>query len=134
MKAKASPPLTVAAYIAAQPPAAQKILKRIRSTVRRAAPEAEEVISYRMPALRQHGMLIYYAAFRNHIGFYPPVRGTEAVVREALAYAGEKGNLRFPFGQPIPYALIGRLTRLRAKQDRLRARGSVAGRRGTKGS
>jgi uncharacterized protein YdhG (YjbR/CyaY superfamily) len=111
-------PATVDAYIAAQPLAVQSILKRVRATVRRAAPDAKEVISYRMPALRQHGILVYYAAFKNHIGLYPPVRGDDAAVKEASAYAGEKGNLRFPLDEPIPYALIGRLTKLRAKQDR----------------
>jgi uncharacterized protein YdhG (YjbR/CyaY superfamily) len=116
--AKTKLPATVDAYIAAQPLAVQSILKRVRATVRRAAPRAQELISYRMPALRQRGILVYYAAFKNHIGLYPPVRGDDAAVKEASAYAGEKGNLRFPLDEPIPYALIGRLTRLRAKQDR----------------
>lgn len=113
-----SVPATVDEYIAAQPLAVRSILTRVRTTVRRAAPGAQELISYRMPALRQRGILVYYAAFKNHIGLYPPVRGNDAAVKEASAYAGEKGNLRFPLDEPIPYALIGRLTRLRAKQDR----------------
>jgi uncharacterized protein YdhG (YjbR/CyaY superfamily) len=116
--ARTNLPATVDAYIAAQPLAVQNILKRVRATVRRAAPGAKEVISYRMPALRQRGILVYYAAFKNHIGLYPPVRGDDAAVQEASAYAGEKGNLRFPLDEPIPYDLIGRLTKLRVKQDR----------------
>jgi uncharacterized protein YdhG (YjbR/CyaY superfamily) len=112
----AAAPTTVDGYIAAFPPEVQRILQRVRQVVREAAPEAREVISYRMPALRQGGVLVYFAAFKNHIGLYPPVRG-DAALEEAIApYAGEKGNLRFPFDEPIPYDLIARIAALRLKQ------------------
>ena len=113
----ADPPHTVDAYIATFPPDVQAILRKVRATVVAAAPDAHEIISYRMPALRQHGVLVYYAAFKNHIGFYPPIKGDARLEQAIARYAGEKGNLRFPLDEPIPYPLIARLTRLRAKQD-----------------
>ena len=106
------------AYIAAATPAAQPALRLIRETARAAAPDAHETISYRMPALRGRGILIYYAAFKAHIGLFPPVRG-DAALDEALArYRGPKGNLQFPLAEPIPADLIARIVRLRAEQDR----------------
>jgi len=113
----AAPPNSVDAYIATFPPDVQAILRKVRATVVAAAPDAHEIISYRMPALRQHGVLVYYAAFKNHIGFYPPIKGDARLEQASARYAGEKGNLRFPLDEPIPYPLIARLTRLRAKQD-----------------
>jgi len=112
--------MTVDDYISRFDPEVRRILRKIRKTVRAAAPKAEEVISYRMPALRQNRILIWYAAFTGHIGLYPPIRGDKVLERQARPYAGKKGNLRFPYAQPIPYALIRRLTRLRARQDRQR--------------
>ena len=113
----AAPPPSVDAYIAAFPPDVQAILRKVRATVMAAAPDAHEIISYRMPALRQHGVLVYSAAFKNHIGFYPPIKGDARLEQASARYAGEKGNLRFPLDEPIPYALIARLTQLRARQD-----------------
>lgn len=109
-------PSSVDEYISAFAPKVRAILRRVRRVVRSAAPKAEEVISYRMPALRQNGILIWYAAFTSHIGLYPPIRGDAKLVREAARYAGERGNLRFPFDEPIPYRLIAALTKLRARQ------------------
>jgi uncharacterized protein YdhG (YjbR/CyaY superfamily) len=107
-------PTTVDAYMAALPP-------NVRKAALAAAPEAQEVISYRMPALKQHGILVYYAAFKSHIGLYPPVRGDADIDQAIAPYAGEKGNLRFPFDQPIPYELITRITALRLKQNLAKA-------------
>ena len=110
------------AYIAAAPAAAQPALRRIREIVRAAAPDAEETISYKMPAFRRHGILIYFAAFKNHIGIFPPIEG-DARLDEALApYRGPKGNLRFPLNEPVPYDLIERIARLRARQDEAKGR------------
>ena len=117
----AEPP-SVDAYIAAHPPEVQAILRKVRATVVAAAPAAREIISYRMPALRQHGVLVYYAAFKHHIGLYPPIKGDAQLEKAAARYAGEKGNLRFPLDEPIPFRLIERLTKLRAKQDAALAR------------
>jgi uncharacterized protein YdhG (YjbR/CyaY superfamily) len=113
-------PASVDEYISAFEPKVRAILRKVRKVVRAAAPTAEEVISYRMPALRQNGILIWYAAFKNHIGLYPPIRGDAKLVKQASRYAGKRGNLRFPFDEPIPYRLIASLTKLRARQDRER--------------
>jgi uncharacterized protein YdhG (YjbR/CyaY superfamily) len=114
-------PVTVDEYIAGFAPEVRAILEKVRATVTAAAPEAKEVISYRMPALKQKGILVFYAAFKGHIGFYPPIAGDAALEQEAAVYAGEKGNLRFPYDRPIPYKLIGKLTKLRAAQDKAKA-------------
>ena len=110
-------PATFDEYIAAFSPEVQSILQRVRQVARQAAPEAEEVISYRMPALKQGGILVYFAAFKSHIGLYPPVSGDPEMLKAVAPYAGEKGNLRFPFAKPIPYDLIGRIVSLRLKQN-----------------
>jgi uncharacterized protein YdhG (YjbR/CyaY superfamily) len=113
-------PDSIDEYIAASPAKVRPILREIRRVIRVAAPNAEEVISYRMPAFKQRGILVYFAAFKNHIGVFPPVRG-DAKLENALApYAGPKGNLKFPLDRPIPYTLIRRVVRLRVKQDSAR--------------
>ena len=113
---------SITAYIAAAPPAVRPILREIRRVVRAAAPEADEVISYRMPAFRQRGILIYFAAFQHHIGVFPPVSGDAKLEKALKPYEGPKRNLKFPLDRPIPYALIRRIVRLRVKQERQRQR------------
>ena len=105
------------AYIASSPSAAQPVLRRIRQIARAAAPDATETISYRMPAFRGHGILIYFAAFKAHIGLFPPVKGDAELDHDLARYRGPKGNLRFPLSEPIPYDLIERIVRLRVLQD-----------------
>ncbi len=112
---------SVDAYIAAFPADVQRILQRIRLTIHEAAPEAQEVISYKMPAFRLRGILLYFAAFAHHVGLYPPITGDPALQRALAPYAGPKGNLRFPLREPIPYELIARIAKLRVRQDRERA-------------
>jgi uncharacterized protein YdhG (YjbR/CyaY superfamily) len=112
---------TVDEYIAACSPEVRAILERIRKTIRAAAPDAEEVISYRIPAFKLHGVLVYFAAFKYHIGFYPPISGDAELEAAIAPYAGEKGNLRFPLDQPIPYRLIERIVKLRVKQNLAKA-------------
>ena len=121
MAANRTAPETIDEYIAASPPEVRAILERIRSTIRAAAPGAEEVISYRMPAFKLHGVLVYFAAFRHHIGLYPPVSGDTELEAAIAPYAGEKGNLRFPLAQPIPFGLIERIVKLRVKQNLAKA-------------
>ena len=105
------------AYITTFPPEVRVILRAIRATVRTAAPDAEERISYRMPAFFQDGVLIYFAAFKKHIGVFPPVRDEK--LRAAVAkYAGPKGNLRFPLAEAMPYALIARIVKARLRENR----------------
>lgn len=93
----------------------------MRAAIRRAAPEAEEAISYRMPAFRQHGILVYFAAWKSHIGLYPPNSGDTAIEKAIARYAGPKGNLQFPLAEPLPFVLIERIVRLRVKQDAAKA-------------
>jgi uncharacterized protein YdhG (YjbR/CyaY superfamily) len=112
----------VDAYIARFPPKVRSILKKIRHTIRKAAPAADELISYRVPAFRQGRILIYFAAFKDHIGVFPPVRGDARLDAALMRFRGPKGNLRFPLDEPIPLALIGRIARLRARQDSAKAR------------
>ncbi len=121
MKPGKTAPKNIYEYIAGFPPDVQGILEKIRLTIRKAAPGAEETISYRMPAFTLNGNLVYFAAFKKHIGLFPPVTGNEKLRREASVYAGPKGNLRFPLDEPIPYALIGRVVKARVKENRERA-------------
>lgn len=114
-------PRNIDEYIAAFPPEIQTILEKVRSTIRKAAPDAEEKISYRMPTFALHGNLVHFGAFQNHIGLFPPVRGTRKLEEAASKYAGEKGNLRFPLDRPIPYALINEIVKFRAKEHRKKA-------------
>jgi len=109
-------PASIAEYIASFPPDIQAILETIRMTIRNAAPVAQETISYNMPAFTLGGVLVYFAAFKKHIGFYPPVKADAKLEKAISPYLGEKGNLRFPLDRPIPYGLIERIVKLRAKQ------------------
>ncbi|RPJ85298.1 MAG: hypothetical protein EHM13_01495 [Acidobacteria bacterium] len=119
----ATTPTTIDEYVAAFPPSVQTILEKIRATVAEAAPDARERISYRMPAFEENGILLYFAAFKNHIGIYPPVSGDRSLEKALAPYTGPKGNLRFPLDRPMPYHLIRRMTTLRVKQNLARAAG-----------
>jgi len=110
-------PATIDEYIAASPATTRPILNEMRRVICAAAPEAEELISYRIPAFRLHGILVYFAAFRRHIGLYPPVSGDEKLEKALAHYAGPKGNLKFPLDQPIPYDLIRRIVKLKLRQN-----------------
>ena len=120
MSPQTSKPDSIDAYIAACAPSVRPILKRIRATIRKAAPAAAERISYQMPAFFQHGVLIYFAAHTHHIGIYPPVRD-KALKTRLARFAGPKGNLKFPLDQPFPYALLTKIVKARLKDNRLRA-------------
>ena len=111
-------PQTIDEYIASSPVEVQPILEGIRTTVRKAAPAAEERISYRMPAFFLGGrVLVYFAAFKKHIGFYPPVR--DEALRSLLGrYSGPRGNLQFPLSKPIPHILIAKIVKARIKERR----------------
>lgn len=120
MKANSTQPKTIDEYIALFAPEVQRVLKRIRATIKKAAPKAMEKISYQIPAFMQQGVLVYFGAFKKHIGMFPPVRD-EKLRREVSAYAGEKGNLQFPLDQPIPYALITKIVKARLKGNQQKA-------------
>lgn len=115
-------PKNIDEYIASFPADVQVVLERIRSTIRQAAPDAQETISYKIPAFTLNGNLVYFAAFKKHIGFYPPVRGDAKLQNAISIYAGDKGNLRFPLDQPIPYHVIEKIVKLRVKQNLSEAR------------
>ena len=111
----------VDAYIATFPRSVQTRLRQVRRVIRAAAPAATELISYRIPAYRQHGMLVYFAGFKAHLGLFPPVRGNDALRKSAAKFAGPKGNLRFPHDEPLPLALISRIVRHKLEQDLAKA-------------
>ena len=123
MDAKVAAPACIDDYIAAQVSAVQSVLRQIRAIAREEAPHAEETISYRMPAFLQGGALFYFAAFKKHIGIYPPVRGDAALLQALAPYRGEKGNLSFPLADAMPYALIRRVIRQRVKENGAKAFG-----------
>jgi len=101
-------------YIKAFPKDVQSVLEKIRQSIGKAVPEAEETISYRMPSFKLKGrVLVYFAAFRKHIGFYPPA--PREFKKEVSKYEGPKGNLKFPTDEPIPYDLITRIVLFRKK-------------------
>ncbi len=108
-------------YISHFPADVQAVLEKVRATIRHAAPEANETISYMMPAFKQHGILVYFAAWEKHIGMYPPISGNKTLEKAIARYAGPKGNLQFPLDEPIPYDLIERIVKLRVKQDTAKA-------------
>jgi uncharacterized protein YdhG (YjbR/CyaY superfamily) len=124
MSTRLAAPRNIDEYIASFSPEVQAVLERIRLTVRRAAPDAQETISYKIPAFTLNGILVYFAAFKKHVGLYPPVRGDAKLEKAISPYAGEKGNLKFPLDQPIPYDLIERIVKLRVKQNKARLRSS----------
>ncbi len=119
--AKAQKPKDIDGYISQFPADVQAVLQEVRETIRRAAPEAKETISYMMPAFKQHGILVYFAAWKKHIGMYPPISGDKALEKAIAQYAGPKGNLQFPLDEPIPHDLIERIVKLRVKQDMAKA-------------
>ncbi|MGH9645576.1 MAG: iron chaperone [Bryobacteraceae bacterium] len=103
-------------YIASQPKAAQVVLRRVRNAVRKALPEAEEVISYQIPAFRQHGrIVIFFAAWKQHYAIYPALDAAAAFKDELVRYKVSKGTIRFPFSDPVPVNLIERIAKFRAK-------------------
>ncbi len=112
---------TIDEYIAQFPPLVQEMLEAMRKVIKEAAPEAEEKISYQMPTFALHGNLVHFAAYKNHIGFYPAPRGIEAFKDELSGYKGAKGSVQFPIDKPLPYELIGRIVRFRVEENKKQA-------------
>ena len=104
-------------YIAGFPKDIQKLLKEMRATIKKAAPEAEEAIKYAMPTFTLNGNLVHFAAFKNHIGFYPAPAGIEEFRKELSAYKGSKGAIQFPLDAPLPLALVSRIVKFRVKKN-----------------
>ena len=113
---KISPP-NVDLYIAGFPQNTQELLIQLRDTIKKNAPEAEELISYQMPAYKFHGMLAYFAGYKNHIGFYPAPSGIAHFKKELSAYKNAKGSVQFPHTQAIPYDLISKIVVFRVKEN-----------------
>lgn len=118
MEAGGKAPTTIDGYIRQFPPETRKILEKLRAVIRKAAPEAEEKISYRMPTFTLHGNLVHFAAYRSHVGFYPTPSGITAFREELSGYKGAKGSVQFPLDRPLPYALIARIVRFRVAESR----------------
>lgn len=115
-------PKTIDEYVAGFPPDVQAILEKIRATIREAAPAAEETISYQIPAFTLNGRyLVYFAAYKKHVGLYPAPRGVEEFREELSAYGGGKGTVRFPLDKPIPFDLINRIVAFKVKESLERA-------------
>jgi uncharacterized protein YdhG (YjbR/CyaY superfamily) len=108
---------TIDEYIKTFPPDVRKILERLRHTIRKAVPEAEEVISYQMPAFKLNGNLVYFAAFKKHIGFFPTASGVAAFKKELSDYATSPGTVQFPLDKPIPYDLVTKIVLFRKKEN-----------------
>lgn len=103
-------------YIAGFPQETQAILQQVRATIHKAAPTATEAISYAIPTFKLNGNLVHFAAYKNHIGFYPAPTGSEAFKKELSAYKTGKGSVQFPIGQPMPLDLITRIVKFRVKE------------------
>ena len=110
-------PSTIDEYIAGFPEEIQTVLEQVRATIRKAAPEATEAISYAIPTFKLNGNLVHFAAFKNHIGFYPAPTGIEAFKEEFSVYNQGKGSVQFPLDQPMPLDLITRIVQYRVAQN-----------------
>lgn len=104
-------------YIALQTPELQTLLEQMRQTIKKAAPEADEAISYNMPAFKYHGILVYFAAYKNHIGFYATPTGQSEFKEELSVYKQGKGSVQFPLNQPLPLDLISKIVKFRLTEN-----------------
>jgi uncharacterized protein YdhG (YjbR/CyaY superfamily) len=121
MRTNQTAPKDIDEYIAGFPNDVQRILAKIRMTIRKAAPDAEETIKYGMPTFTLNGNLVHFAAFKKHIGLYPAPRGIETFKDELSVYEGAKSTVRFPLDKPIPLDLISRIVKFRVKKNLERA-------------
>ncbi len=108
---------TIDEYIATFPPEVQEKLQTLRRTIKDAAPEAEEAISYQMPAFKLNGNLVYFAGFKNHIGFYAIPSGIAAFKKDLAPYKTSKGTVQFPLDKPLPLALVRKMVKFRVKEN-----------------
>ncbi|MCW3105282.1 MAG: hypothetical protein JWO09_3722 [Bacteroidetes bacterium] len=108
-------------YIASFPPETRVLLEQLRAIIRKAAPQAEEVISYKMPAYQQDGMIVYFAGYAKHIGFYPTGTVIAAFKKEIAAYKNSKGAVQFPLDKRLPVGLITKMVKFKVKENREKA-------------
>ena len=121
MKRLRAVPRDIDDYIARFPQEVQAVLQHLRATIRNAAPEAEEKISYMIPTFALHGNLVHFAAWQRHVGFYPGAGGVRAFKKELSAYTLAKGTVQLPLDQPLPLGLIRRIVQFRVRENRARA-------------
>jgi len=110
-------PETVDQYIAAFPADVKKRMQQLRKTIKAGAPKADELISYQMPGYKYFGMLVYFAGYKNHIGFYPGAGGVLEFYKELSSFKSAKGSVQFPHDRPIPYDIISKIVKFRVKQN-----------------
>lgn len=115
-------PINVDEYISAFPVETKILLEQLRSTIKKAAPKAEEVISYGMPAYKINGMLVYFAGYKNHIGFYPTSSGIAHFKKDLSIYKGAKGSVQFPLDKKLPLALISKIVKFRLAENSEKAK------------
>ncbi len=120
-----SKPKNTDEYIKGFPPKTQKLLKSIRAAIKKSAPKAEEVISYGMPAYKYKGMLVFFAGYKNHIGFYPTSSGIAAFKKEISKYVWSKGAVQFPIDKPLPLALISKITKFKVRENSEKAKAKL---------
>ena len=114
---KAGPASNIDEYVSGFPKEVQTILEKLRATIKKAAPEAKETINYAIPTFTLEGNLVHFAAFKNHIGFYPAPSGIEAFKKELSVYEGAKGSVQFPMDKPLPLSLVTRIVKFRVKEN-----------------
>ncbi len=115
-------PVDVDTYIAAFPEETQVLLQSMRSIITKAAPKAEEIISYGMPAYKQESVLVYFAGYKHHIGFYPTSSGILNFTKEIAAYKNSKGAVQFPLDKPLPSKLITQIVKFRVAETKEKAK------------
>ena len=119
---KLSKPQNIDEYIEGFPADVQTALKKVRLAISKAAPKAEEIISYQMPAFKYYGNLVYFAGWKTHIGFYPVSSAIKAFEKELSVYDGAKGTVKFPLEKPMPLGLISRMVKFRVKENLAKAK------------
>ncbi|HUE97782.1 MAG TPA: DUF1801 domain-containing protein [Anaerolineales bacterium] len=124
---------TIDEYINMFPEDVRNILNELRQTIKEVAPESEEKINYQIPTFTLHGNLVHFAAFKNHVGFYPTPSGMDAFKKELSPYKGAKGSVQFPIDQPLPLPLIRRIVEYRVKENVEREEKKTAGKKLKKG-
>ncbi len=110
-------PTDIDSYIAGYPEEVQAILQKVRATIQKDAPDAEETMNYGIPTFKLNGNLVHFGGFKHHIGFYPAPSGIKAFAEELSKYEGAKGSVQFPLDKPIPYALITKIVKYRVKEN-----------------
>ena len=126
MQKKSAIPKNVDEYISKFPDEVAQKLEQLRQAIKKAAPAAQEVISYQMPAYKVHGNLVYFAGYKNHIGFYPGAAGIEAFKKELSVYKGAKGSVQFPLDKSLPLSIVTKIVKFRVKQNLEKAKNKLS--------